>query len=183
MRKCVFFDRDGVVNESPGPSYVERWEDFHLIPAFVATLRVVRARGYEAIVVTNQQGVAKGVMTAAAVERIHANLRDQLTRQYDLRLLDILYCPHAEGTCDCRKPLPGMLVRAARLHDIDLRSSWMVGDSERDIEAGRRAGCRTVLVAAAGTETEAGYRVGDLGELEALFKRVLDPSVPNTVRG
>jgi D-glycero-D-manno-heptose 1,7-bisphosphate phosphatase len=175
MRKCVFFDRDGIANESPGPGYVERWEDFRLLPSFVAALRMARARGYEGVVVTNQSGVAKGIMTIEAVERIHSNLRELLSRRHGLPLLDILFCPHADGQCDCRKPQPGMLVRAARRHGIDLAASWMVGDSERDIEAGRRAGCRTILVAPAGADTAADCRAGDGDDLVAVLSRVLDP--------
>lgn len=173
MKRGVFFDRDGIVNRSPGPGYVQRWEDFHLMPDFPAVLRAVRNAGYEAIVVTNQRGVARGLMTAAAVDAIHERLAARLQEEFGLRLLDILCCPHGDGQCECRKPQPGMLLAAAARHDIDLARSWMVGDSERDIEAGRRAGCRTVRVGGSGEPTQADYRVDDLAELERLLRRLL----------
>lgn len=173
-RRCVFFDRDGVVNRSPGPGYVERWADFHLLPGFVASLRVVQEKGCQAVVVTNQRGVATGVMTLAAVEDIHRRLREQL-RAAGLELLDVMLCPHDRGQCECRKPKPGMLLEAAHRHGIDLASSWMVGDQEKDVEAGRSAGCRTVRVSPPGTETRADYRVDDMDALPELLDKVLTP--------
>ena len=170
--RCVFFDRDGIVNASPGTGYVERWEDFRLMPAFVDVLRQVRAAAYEAVIVSNQRGVALGRMSKETVDTIHRNLRRDLRDDYGLDVLDMLYCPHDDAAdCECRKPRPGMLLEAARRHDIDLKASWMVGDQERDIEAGRRAGCRTILVSAAPAESAADIRVT---RLEALQETLAD---------
>jgi len=146
MRKCVFFDRDGIVNQSPGAGYVERWEEFHLLPEFVETLRITTRLGYVAVIVTNQRGVALGLMSAETVEDIHRRLRGVLKEQHGLDLLDIRYCPHDRNTCDCRKPKPGMILDAARRHQLDLSRSWMIGDSPGDAGAGRAAGCKTILV-------------------------------------
>ena len=173
-QKCVFFDRDGVVNESPGPGYVERWEDFKLLPDFVRVLRLVRRRGYPAVIVSNQRGVARGVVPAAEVERIHRELRVVLRDRHGLDLLDIFYCPHDLGQCTCRKPAPGMLLAAAERHGLDLSASWMVGDHEKDVEAGSRAGCRTILLGPGDGPTAADYQVEDLKALERLFARLLD---------
>ena len=172
-KPAVFFDRDGVVNESPGAGYVTRWEDFRLLPGFVAALRVVAARGHGAVVVTNQQAVRKGLMTAAAVEDIHARFRRLLRDRHGLDVLEALYCPHGEGECDCRKPRPGMLLRAAQRHGLDLPRSWMVGDQSRDIEAGQRAGCRTILVGNDPGDSSPDYRVDDVGGLAGLLERLL----------
>ncbi|MBN1670672.1 MAG: HAD family hydrolase [Kiritimatiellae bacterium] len=172
MNRCVFFDRDGVVNRSPGPGdYVRSWAEFHLLAGFVDALRVVRERGFVAVVVTNQRGVARGLMPMESVEDIHRRLRRTLRREYDLDLLDILVCPHEKGTCACRKPQPGMLLEAARRHAIDLSGSWMVGDSERDIEAGRRAGCHTIFVGdvEAASSAAADFRVQDVDALAGLL--------------
>ena len=169
----MFFDRDGIVNRSPGPGYVERWEDFHLLPEFVSVLRRVREMGYEGVIVTNQRGVARGITAAEVVEEIHRNLIRVLHEKHGLELLDILYCPHSEGECECRKPKPGMLIEAAKRHGIDLRSSWMVGDDEKDVEAGRRAGCRTILVGPGDRETKADFRVTGMAGLETLIEEVL----------
>jgi D-glycero-D-manno-heptose 1,7-bisphosphate phosphatase len=146
MRKCVFFDRDGIVNQSPGAGYVERWEEFHLLPEFVETLRITTRLGYAAVIVTNQRGVALGLMSAETVDDIHRRLKDVLKEQHGLDLLDIRYCPHDRNTCDCRKPKPGMILDAAHRHQIDLSRSWMIGDSPGDAGAGRAAGCKTILV-------------------------------------
>ena len=172
MKKCVFFDRDGVVNVSPPEGYIERWADFSLMPGFSGVLRTVIERGYEAVIVTNQRGVALEVMSMSAVDDIHRRLRDLLLREYGLELLDIMTCPHDRGECSCRKPLPGMLVEAADRHGIDLSLSWMVGDQPRDIEAGRRAGCRTIAFSADGS-VNADYQVTGMKELETLFAKVL----------
>jgi D-glycero-D-manno-heptose 1,7-bisphosphate phosphatase len=169
----VFFDRDGVVNKSPGEGFVERWEDFELLPEFVDVLRLVRGRGYEAVIVTNQSGVARGVMSAESVEEIHANLRQVLREAHALDLLDILVCPHLGDACDCRKPKPGMLLEAARRHGIDLPGSWMVGDQERDIEAGRRGGCRTILVSPGRPATDADLVVPSMTDLKRLIAETL----------
>ncbi len=174
MKPCVFFDRDGIVNESPGPGYVERWEDFHLLPDFVAILRDVRRLGFAAVVVTNQRGVALGRMTAAAVEDIHRRLEETL-RTEGLTLDDILYCPHDRNVCDCRKPKPGMLQEAARRHAIDLGQSWMIGDSPTDIMAGEAAGCRTILVGPPDPSVAPDVRVDTLADLRSAIVSILSP--------
>ncbi|HOW98073.1 MAG TPA: HAD family hydrolase [Kiritimatiellia bacterium] len=168
-RPCVFFDRDGIVNRSPGPGYVERVEDFHLLPEFVEALRVVRARGYEAVIVTNQRGVALGRMSAETVQSMHDELARRL-RAEGLDLLDIRVCTANDNRHPDRKPNPGMLLAAARRHGLDLGRSWMVGDHERDIEAGRRAGCRTVRVGEPGQPSAADFRVDDMRGLAAFLE-------------
>jgi len=174
MRKCVFFDRDGIVNASPSPrEYVERWEEFRLLPPFVRILRRVIEAGYAAVVVTNQRGVARGLISRSELERMHRLLKEHLKLEHDLELLDILYCPHEKGVCECRKPKPGMLIEAAGRHGLDLPGSWMVGDSESDVEAGRNAGCRTVRVGADAQSSTADVRVADLRELELKLDEIL----------
>jgi len=168
----VFFDRDGIVNTSPGGGYVERVEDFHLESDFVRALRVVKARGHVAVVVTNQRCIARGLVTQETMDAIHGLLRERL-RAEGLDLLDIRVCPHDGGLCECRKPKPGMFFDAARLHGIDLKASWMVGDQERDIVAGHAAGCRTVLVSDSSDPTQADRRIARLADLPALLESVL----------
>lgn len=170
--KCVFFDRDGIVNRSPGPGYVERWEDFYLVPAFVDAANVALERGYAIAIVTNQRGVARGIMTPAALERIHANLTAQLEAQ-GITLLGIYCCTHERDTCDCRKPQPGLLLQAAREHDLDLDGSWMIGDRETDIEAGRRAGCHTLLVNNTIPSTSADIHIATMPELPNQLRAIL----------
>ena len=176
MIRCVFFDRDGIVNRSPGAGvYVEHWAALHLLPEFVDVLRTVEQRGYAAVIVTNQRGIALGRMTSATVDDMHRRLRALLKETHGLELLDILYCPHDEGVCECRKPRPGLLLEAARRHAIDLRRSWMVGDSATDVEAGRRAGCRTILVGEPDSSTQPDVRVDTMAELPSVIANLLAP--------
>ncbi len=175
MRRCVFFDRDGIVNRYRGEGYVEHWGEFELLPEFPDVLRLVQSAGYDAVIVTNQRGVALGVMSRESVDDIHRRLAEVLRSTYGLELLDILVCPHHEGTCECRKPRPGMLLEAAERHGIDLPLSWMIGDSERDIGAGRQAGCRCILVGGGDGETDADYRVADMAELRGLLETLFGP--------
>lgn len=175
-RPAVFFDRDGIVNVSPGPGYVERLEAFHLQPSFIEALRVVTRKGFPALIITNQRGVGKGIMTQAELDRIHAHLRERLAME-GLGLLDIYVCTELDRTHPRRKPNPTMLLEAAATHGLDLGRSWMVGDAESDVEAGRRAGCRTVKVGTAsksGLPSKADFQVKGMEQLPALLERVLD---------
>ncbi len=171
-RKCVFFDRDGIVNTSPGPGYVERWQDFHLIPEFVVSAKIAAAKGYAVAIATNQRGVARGIMTQETLDDIHTRLRSALAAS-GVSLLGIFCCTHERDVCHCRKPQPGLLLQAAELHDIDLAASWMVGDRETDIDTGRAAGCRTVLVGLPDAESNADFRVADMAALPGILERVL----------
>ena len=149
--KAVFLDRDGtlIVNRHYGsdPGGIE------LLEGVVEGLRKLRGAGYKLILVSNQSGVARGYFDEGAISRMHDRLQRMLNR-HGAALDGLEYCPHhPEGVrpsyaleCACRKPAPGMLLRAARKHGVNLSASWMVGDIEADVEAGRRAGARTVLV-------------------------------------
>jgi|SRR5450755_4081372 D-glycero-D-manno-heptose 1,7-bisphosphate phosphatase len=147
MKKAVFLDRDGVINtNAPDGGYVTRWEDFQILPEVPQAIALLNAAKFLVIVVTNQRGVAKALLSLATLEKIHANMR--ATVQSAGALVDAVYfCPHDKlSSCTCRKPAPGMLLAAANEHHIDLPNSWMIGDSNRDVEAGKRAGCKTILL-------------------------------------
>ncbi len=175
QKKCVFFDRDGIVNASPGPGkYVLGWDEFHLAPEFPECLRIARRRGYEAAIVTNQRAVALGLLTAGEVEAIHRRLRELLEKKHGLTLLEIACCPHDKDQCACRKPQPGMLLAIAARHGIDLGRSWMVGDAESDVEAGRRAGCRTIRVGPLQAPSRADLVVDRLDDLPARLETALE---------
>jgi histidinol-phosphate phosphatase family protein len=169
---CVFFDRDGIINVSPGPGYVERVEDFHIQPPFVEALRVVRAKGYAAVVITNQRGVGRGIMTREALDAIHARLAGHLAG-HGLDLDAVYVCTANDHNHPDRKPNPGLLMRAAADRGLDLARSWMVGDQETDIQAGHRAGCRTVLVNPGVASTEADVHLHDMAELAPWLARTL----------
>jgi D-glycero-D-manno-heptose 1,7-bisphosphate phosphatase len=144
-RRAVFLDRDGVISRAivragrpyPPASLAE----LEVLPGVTEALRTLQARGYRLVVVTNQPDVARGTTPKALVDAIH----DRLTSE--LPLDAVFACLHDDcDGCDCRKPLPGLITRAAQELQIDRTASFLVGDRWRDIEAGQRAGCRTVFV-------------------------------------
>jgi D-glycero-D-manno-heptose 1,7-bisphosphate phosphatase len=152
-RKAAFLDRDGVINVDR--AYVHRWEDFEFLPGAVEAMRRLQDAGYALVVVTNQSGVARGYYGEDDVARLHEAMAAALA-QAGVRLAAVEHCPHHPGgrvaryavACDCRKPAPGMILRAARALELDLAASVMFGDKASDIEAARRAGVgRAVRVA------------------------------------
>ncbi|MEV0277863.1 HAD family hydrolase [Streptomyces sp. NPDC050610] len=150
-RPAVFLDRDGTLTEPR--HYPSRPADLVLQAGIGPPLRALRRAGFALVVVTNQSGLARGLFDEAAVAPMHRRLRELLAH-HRVRLDGIYVCPHHPGgtvprfsrVCPCRKPAPGMLHQAAGDLDRDLASSWMVGDSACDIDAGRHAGTRTALV-------------------------------------
>ena len=144
MNKAVFLDRDGVINRRPAQDeYVTRWEDLHLLPGTGEAISLLNRAGFLVIVVTNQRCVAKGLITTRELESMHERMRAELASQA-ATIDEVYYCAHEkESGCACRKPAPGMLLSASVDHQIDLIASWMIGDSDIDIAAGRNAGCRT----------------------------------------
>jgi D-glycero-D-manno-heptose 1,7-bisphosphate phosphatase len=149
--KAIFFDRDDTLIEDPG--YINNPEQVKLLDGVPEALIQLKALGYKLIVVTNQSAVAHGIVTEKVLGEIHDRL-NQLLANKNAFLDRIYYCPyHPEGVVpkyrkesDCRKPNPGMLLKAADEMNIDLSKSWCVGNSNGDIEAGRRAGCKTILI-------------------------------------
>ncbi len=155
----MFLDRDGVINrKAPEGQYVTRWEDFYVLPGVVEGITLLNRAGYCVAVVTNQRCVAKGLMAVADLEKMHERMSEFLARA-GATVDAIYYCPHELGqSCSCRKPAPGMLLDAARSRGIELPASWMIGDSDIDIEAGKNAGCRTVrLLTSNQTADESGH--------------------------
>jgi D-glycero-D-manno-heptose 1,7-bisphosphate phosphatase len=150
MKRAVFLDRDGTINEEK--EYLYRVEEFEFVPGAPEAIRLLNEAGFLVVVVTNQSGVARGYYTEDDVETLHRHIASELKRCH-ARVDAWLYCPHhpdGKGSyalpCRCRKPLPGMLREAAQRFDIDLEASVMIGDKRADIEAALAAGCRPVLV-------------------------------------
>ena len=152
-QKAVFLDRDGTINRYVG--FLRSKEDMELLPGAADLIRRINASGYLAIVVTNQPVIARGEVTVEQLDEIHNKL-ETLLGEEGAYLDAIYYCPHHPDkgfpgeipelkiVCDCRKPKPGLLMQAAKDYNIDLRQSWMIGDDERDIKAGKRAGCQCI---------------------------------------
>ena len=148
-QRVVFLDRDGVINESPGAErYVRRWEAFRFKEGALPMLAELCALGYRLVVITNQQGVGKGLIEARELERIHAKMSAEIER-HGAVVDGVFCCTHlvAQG-CDCRKPKPGLIFNALEAldYEVDMNRSWFVGDSATDVQAGRAAGLRTLLV-------------------------------------
>jgi D-glycero-D-manno-heptose 1,7-bisphosphate phosphatase len=145
-RRCLFLDRDGVINAAPpAGDYVRHWDDFRLLPEAVSWIRLFKAAGYLAIVLTNQRGIALGLYSHAELLALHERMRAELAAQGAI-LDDIFYCPHQEDACDCRKPRPGMVVEAQRKWNIDLTASLLIGDTQRDRLLAERCGIPFALV-------------------------------------
>jgi histidinol-phosphate phosphatase family protein len=144
MNKAVFLDRDGVINRKPPEGqYVTRWEEMHILPDAAEAIRLLNRAFFRVMVVSNQRCVAKGLITVRELESMHRQMCKQLAAA-GATIHGVYYCPHETvPACSCRKPAPGLLLAAAREHQLDLEASWMIGDSEIDVEAGRNAGCRT----------------------------------------
>lgn len=158
MKKAIFLDRDGTLivdvpyNADPGK--------VRLAPFALETLRTLKMYNYLLILITNQSGIALGYFTEKDLQAINRKIAALLSGS-SVVLDDIYHCPHHpdgivsrfKKLCNCRKPMPGLIQRAAREHDIDLSASWMIGDILDDVEAGTRAGCMTILIDN-GNETE-----------------------------
>ena len=176
MRSAVFLDRDGVINRAavrdgkPYPPASLR--DLEILPHVPEALNAMKAKGYSLVVVTNQPDVARGTSSRELVDRIHERLKSELD------LDAILTCFHDDADeCDCRKPKPGLLFRAAADLGIELSSSFMVGDRWRDVEAGKRAGCRTCFIDCGYDErppSSCDFRVGSLIEASRVILAQLD---------
>ena len=157
-QKAVFLDRDGTINKYVG--FLRDIEKFELLSGVAEAIRKINESGFLVIVVTNQPVIARGEVTILELQEIH-NKMETLLGQKGAYLDAVYYCPHHPHKgykgeipeykidCDCRKPKPGLLLKAARDFNIDLPRSWMIGDGENDIKAGKTAGCRTALI---GTE-------------------------------
>jgi len=141
---AIFIDRDGTVSEEVG--YMYHAGLFRMYPWTGQAIRKINASGMKSVLITNQSGIERGYFKEATVHEVHEVLQQGL-KQSEAHLDGIYYCPHApERDCDCRKPRPGLILRAARDLDIDLSKSFMVGDRYLDVRAANAAGLRSVLV-------------------------------------
>jgi len=151
MRRSVFIDRDGTISEEVG--YINHPSRFRVFPYAAAAIKHLNDNGWLAIVITNQAGVARGYFSEDMIQTVHAEMTKELERG-NARLDGVYYCAHHPSVgdppyrfdCDCRKPKPGLVSRAARDLDIDLAGSWMVGDRYSDVELARNAGVKSMFV-------------------------------------
>jgi D-glycero-D-manno-heptose 1,7-bisphosphate phosphatase len=173
-RKAVFLDRDGTLNKDT--SYLIDFEHFELLPGVENALHIFQDLGYRLFVVSNQSGVARGYFTFEQVEALHKRITEYLGSK-GIVIEEIAFCPHhvegkvAEFTleCDCRKPMPGMLLRLQNKYDLDLKQSYMVGDKRSDAETGVKAGATGVWLtgaAGAGDVNQGGLRLDNADNIK-----------------
>jgi D-glycero-D-manno-heptose 1,7-bisphosphate phosphatase len=146
-RKAVFFDRDGVVNYRIVGGYVRKPEEFRFIPDFLDFFPILKKSGIPAIIISNQQGVGKGIMSLEELSGVHAVMQKQLNELTGFSFDDIFICTDLESAnSNRRKPKPGMILEALAKWGLNAENSWMIGDSASDVEAGRVAGLNTILL-------------------------------------
>lgn len=148
--KIIFLDRDGVINRYPGDhNFVTKWSEFKFLKGVKSALKRLNQNGYKLFIISNQSGVAKGIFTLKALERITKNMLEEL-RRAGVFIDGVFYCPHRdEDRCSCRKPKIGLLEKAIETLgsvNIDKKECFFIGDSLCDIQTGRTFGCRTILV-------------------------------------
>lgn len=166
--KCVFLDRDGVINEERG-AYTFLPEDFKIIAGVVDAIEVLKRSGYKIIVVTNQSGISQGLYTKENMDSCHAKMMRATHGKID----DVFFCRWHPGISESlmRKPDSMMLERAIALHKVDVGKSWLIGDRERDIESAKKVGLKTILVADSSQNTTADYISENLlGAVEKYLK-------------
>jgi histidinol-phosphate phosphatase family protein len=146
-KKVVFLDRDGVINKKASKAdYIKKWEEFEFLPGAVEAIKNLSQKDYQIYIITNQPGIARGMMTKEDLETINLNMIWEIEKQGG-KISGIHYCFHGwDDNCDCRKPKPGLLLKAAKENYIDLTKTLFIGDDERDMAAGQAAGCKTVLI-------------------------------------
>jgi histidinol-phosphate phosphatase family protein len=146
MEIAVFLDRDGVINQNRDGDYVKSWQEFTFLPGSRKAIQRLLKEDIPIIVISNQAGVGKGLVSDTAIQEINRHLVTH-TSVAGRKISAVYYCPHrVEDGCECRKPKPGMLLKAAADWDLDLTRCYMVGDALSDIEAGSAVGCTTFLV-------------------------------------
>ncbi|WP_170157342.1 D-glycero-alpha-D-manno-heptose-1,7-bisphosphate 7-phosphatase [Roseimicrobium gellanilyticum] len=176
MRPAFFFDRDGVVNVSPGPGYVLCWEEFHFCEGVIEALAWLKKQGFALVLVTNQQGVGKGLMTLEALDDMHHRMQEELAKYgaaFDA--IHACTCLKSDPGCTCHKPSPEMVLAAASNLNLDLTRSWLIGDQDRDIQMAMSAGVpHTIRVVGENSATiAADHEIRELTELLPLLQKIV----------
>jgi len=173
QKKCtIFLDRDGVINEkAPEGDYIKSPEELKLLEGAAEAIKEFNERGYLVIVITNQRGIGKGIMSKDDFEKVMAKLNEEL-KKYGAHIDGYYHCPDVDDASPCRKPNIGMFLKAKDdFPDIDFRNSFVVGDSWRDVEAGKRLGAITILINSnTSAQIESDYVVNNLLEAVSIIK-------------
>ena len=151
LRKVVFLDRDGVINRD-STDYIKSWPEFEFIAGSIEAIRDLTLNGFISIVITNQSALPRRLLSRQELEHIHRMMSKTIAAGGG-KITDIFFCPHLpDDRCDCRKPKPGLILQAQRKYNIDLTQTILVGDSARDIECARNAGCGNAILIRTGKD-------------------------------
>ncbi len=147
--KNIFLDRDGVINQDSS-NYIKSWSEFKFIPKSIEAIRDLTLNGFNIVLITNQSVINRKMASKAVVENIFEKMKSEINSNQG-SILDIFYCPHKpDDGCECRKPLPGMILKAKEKHRINLSTAYMVGDSLKDMECAKNAGCGYLVLVRTG---------------------------------
>ena len=145
MNKAIFLDRDGVINKER-KDYVKTVSELEIFENISWCVKELKQRNFLVIVITNQSAINRGLTTVEQIKNIHSHIQEFLKKS-NVQIDGFYFCPHRpDENCSCRKPKPGLILNASNDFDIDLQSSWMIGDNESDVLAGQQAGCNTIQI-------------------------------------
>ncbi len=146
MKKAIFLDRHGIINKKAKEhEYITSWEKFEFLPGVLKSLKKLSKTDYKIIIITNQRGIACRKMSVNDLKEIHKKMVSKIKSEKG-RIDKIYFCPHNIGECNCRKPLPGLIDRASKEIGINLKQSWVIGDSLLDIQLGKSRKCKTIYI-------------------------------------
>lgn len=159
MNKAIFFDRDGVINKERS-DYVKNIDELELFPEFPQFVKLLNEKNFLIIVITNQSAIARGLLTESTLKKIHEKIQTFVSK-IGGHIDGFYHCPHhPDKNCSCRKPKSGLLIQAAKDFDIDLTSSWMIGNNDSDVLAGLNVGCNA-------------EKISDMESLSKIIKKIL----------
>ena len=146
LYKVIYLDRDGVINKKAREhDYIKCWEEFEFLPGALEALKILHESNYKIVLITNQRGIARKIMTVKSLEDIHNKMCQKIAESQG-RVDGIYYCPHDYGECNCRKPDIGLFLESEKKYMPDKKKSWMIGDSSSDIKAGKAFGVNTLYI-------------------------------------
>ena len=145
LHKTVFFDRDGVLNNER-TDYVKSVDELQIFPNVAENIKILKKSGFKIVLITNQSAINRGLMTHEDLNKIHFTIQNHFQKK-GTKIDAFYYCPHRpDENCECRKPKPGLFLKASKELNLDLKNSWMIGNNESDMQAAQLAGCKSIII-------------------------------------